>query len=167
MSQKTYHVSRFTFLFRYFIVTALVAIGILAIYAGMSYAIYLSAFGLATLALIVFELRIRSNRIRLADNVVIIESGVLSKNSTRISYGNISDIRINQTAMQRMFGYGDIDMGVPGSFLQQNFSGKGDVNIDTAGMHPGVTLKKFQNVRMIEKTVLKKISEQRSTKPMA
>ena len=161
---KSYHVSRFTFFAHYVVVALLIAGGAAAYASGMSYAIYASAFGLAVLIIAVSELRIRSNKIILANDVVIIESGVFSKNSTRINYGNITDIRVQQTFLQRAFRYGDIEMGVPGSFLQQNFSGKGDVKVDAAGLHPGVTLRKFQNIRSIEKSVLSRVSEHHKTR---
>lgn len=158
---KSYHVSRLTFLIQYVISIVLLGFGLFAYFKGMSYAIFISSIGISALGFIVLETRIRSNKIILGNDNVSVESGLLSKNSIRIGYNNISDIRINQTFFQRIFGYGNIEMGVPGAVLQQSFAGRGDVKVETAGLHPGITLKKFQNVRNIEIRVLSKMEETR------
>jgi len=159
MKEKSYHISRFTFFLRYLIIAVLLAGALIAYRLNMSYAIYVSAGGLAILGLIVFELRIRSNKVVLEKDVILIESGLFSKKITKINYSNISDIRVRQSFFQRILHYGNIEIGVPGSNLQQNFTGQGNVNVTTSGLHPGITLEKFQNIRSIEKTVMSKISE--------
>lgn len=88
---------------------------------------------------------------------MIIESGYFSKNSTRVNYNYVSDIRVRQSFFQRMFGYGDIEIGIIGSSLQQNFLGKGDVKIESKGLHPRIVLKNFQNVKKIEAIILSKM----------
>src|SRR3989338_776103 len=154
---KTYHVSRIVFLLRYIILTALIIFGVVMYLLNYSYALYVSSIGLGILGFILLEFRIRSNKISTEGEGIIIESGTFSKSKVRVNYSNISDIRINQTVFQRMFGYGDIEIGVPGSFLQQNFSGRGDIRIETKGLYPGIILKKFQKVNTIENIILSNI----------
>ena len=67
---------------------------------------------------IIVEIKLRSNGILLEKTGIIIGSGYLSKNVVRINYDHISDIRIRQSFFQRIFGYGDIEIGVQGASLQ-------------------------------------------------
>ena len=98
---------------------------------------------------------------------VFIQRGLLSKQTTRITYHNISDVHIKQSALQRIFGIGDIEIGVPGSNIhqsvKQSFTGKGDVKIKGLGniQQRGISLEKIQKVRTIEKQLLSKTSSMR------
>ncbi|MEK6888331.1 MAG: PH domain-containing protein [Candidatus Aenigmatarchaeota archaeon] len=161
---KTYHVSRLVFLLRYIILAALIIFGVAMYMLNYSYAIYVSSIGIGILGFIILEFRIRSNRIIMESDGITLESGTFSRNKIRVNYGNISDIRINQTMFQRMFGYGDIEIGIPGSFLQQNFAGRGDIRIETKGLYPGIVLKKFQKVDTIENIISSNIRSRKMQK---
>ena len=157
----SYHVSRMTFFSRYLGMVALLVIGLVIYRISLSYTVLLPFVVLAIAGLLISEIKTRNHKIMLGPENIMIESGVFSKNVTKIDYVNISDTRIRQTATQRIFNYGDIEIGVPGAYLQQNFSGRGEVTVNAAGMHPGVVLKNFQKINEIERYIRLKISERR------
>ena len=76
--------------------------------------------------------------IKLKNNGLEYRKGIFSKNVIKIPYSSISNITVNQTLMQRILYYGDIDIDTPGT--------------------PGVEaqLKKFDNPGKIEKLTVKK-----------
>ena len=158
---QSFHVSRLKFFSRYAVVVVLLALGIAGYRFGYSYIYYIPSIIVAIIGLIIVEIKLRSNGILLEKTGIIIGSGYLSKNVVRVNYDHISDIRIRQSFFQRIFGYGDIEIGVQGASLQQNFSGKGDVKIDPSGLHSGVVLKKFQNVASIERNILSRMQDSR------
>ena len=159
--ELSYHISRMTFFSRYISVLALLVIGLVIYQISLSYTVLLPFVVLAIAGLLVFEIKTRNHKIIIGSENIVVISGVFSKNATKINYANISDIRIRQTAMQRIFNYGNIEIGVPGASFQQNFSGKGDVMVNASDIHPGVVIKNFQKIGEIERHILSKISEKR------
>jgi len=161
-SVYSYHVSRFRFASRYTALVLLLAFGVASYILHYNFFIYASSLCVALLGIMVFEIKIRSNKIVVDHDGILIRSGFLSKNSTKINYRSISDIRIRQSPLQRMLGYGNLEIGVPGSSVTQNFTGKGDVRIENfSGLHSGVVLSKFQKVRSLEGNISSRISKHR------
>lgn len=158
----SYHVSRLTFFSRYVAVLALLILGIAFYQLNNSYTILIPFILLAVAGFLLLKIKTRNHKILLTpETIIIVESGVFSKNSTKINYRSISDTRVRQSFWQRIFNYGDVEIGVPGANLQQNFSGKGDITVNATDMRPGIVLKNFQKINEIEHHIVSRISETR------
>lgn len=157
----SYHVSRLTFFSRYVAVLALLVLGVAFYRLSNSYTVLIPFILLAVAGFALLEIKTRNHKILLTPETIIVESGVFSKNSTKINYRSISDTRVRQSFWQRIFNYGDVEIGVPGANLQQNFSGKGDITVNATDMRPGIVLKNFQKINEIERHIASRISERR------
>lgn len=154
---RKFHVSHMKFSVAYVLIAILIVSGIAGYFFTNSLVYYVPLIALGVAGTAIIEIKLRMNSISLGRESMIIQSGSFSKNSIRINYNYVSEIRVRQSFFQRLLGYGDIEIGIPGASLQQNFLGKGDVNIDTKGLHPGIVLKKFQSVKKIEQIILSRI----------
>jgi len=61
--------------------------------------------------LIVAWVRRHSTVLRVYEDRVSLERGLLSKQVSDVFIADIRDIQVNQTLMQRMFGIGDVEIG--------------------------------------------------------
>ncbi|MFC2143704.1 PH domain-containing protein [Candidatus Aenigmatarchaeota archaeon] len=160
----SYHITRFRYIGGYILFVLLFVGGILLYSMGYGYFEFSFPIGLAIFFLVALEIKIRSTKIIMKERDVVVRIGLLSKKTTRIRYHNITDIHINQTFLQRVFKYGDIEIGVPGATqhhsLTQHFKGKGAVHVGEFGKEGnGLLLKNIQNVKNIERKMLSKARE--------
>jgi|GEM_PF-6907545 len=160
-----YHASRFRFKTSYLASVVLIFIGLFVYYQQYPWYSYTSLTILAAANIVINEVKIRSDKITLKEDSFTIELGLLSKKTRKVGYRNVSEIDVRQTVFQRMFGHGDIEIGVLGSNIQHNishhFSGKGDVKLEAPTNAPhGIILRKFQRVKDIEATILSRMKTQ-------
>ena len=169
----SYHISRFRFFWKYVLFIIALAAGAVAYRLGYSYIIFSSLIIFGLVGFVLLEIKVRSERFVLTSEYAKIDFGLFSKNTVRVPYYNIADIRIYQSFLQRFFRYGDIEIGVPGTVLQQrvsqHFSGKGDIKIISPGKDSavgsrsrGIFLSKFQKVREIENHLLSRAGERQA-----
>lgn len=156
--------SRLGFVANYLLAAILLAASI-AVYAlGYSLLVYGFFAGLAAFILIVSEMKIRSDSIELRHDAITVELGLLSKRTRKINYHSISEIDVKQSFLQRLLGYGDLEIVVLGAHLHQNishhFSGKGDITLGSPEKNArGIALRNFQSVRRIESEILSRARE--------
>jgi len=170
----SYHTSRFSHIFSYIIGILLIVVGVFLAYPPfeipyISYLpldviYYVAIVALGAVILIVTDLKRMFYSLEMRETHLTIKRGVLSRKKSRISYKHITDVDVNQSAFQRLFRYGDIEIGVPGTSVQQSirqeFTGRGDVNIERLGnvqQHRGIFLKGFKKVGEIESIIIKHI----------
>lgn len=151
--------SRFRFFANYILMAVFVAAGIASYVLGYHLVIYAFFFGLTVFMLVVSEMKIMSDKIELSHDSITVELGLLSKKTRKINYHSISEIDVKQSFLQRLLGYGDLEIVVLGAHLQQNishhFSGKGDVTLGSPDRTArGIVLKNFQSVRRIENEIM-------------
>ncbi|MBI2173130.1 MAG: PH domain-containing protein [Candidatus Aenigmarchaeota archaeon] len=156
--------SRFRFAANYLLAAVLLAASIAVYVLGYSPAVYAFFVGLAVFMLIVSEMKIRSDSIELMQDAITVELGLLSKKTRKINYHSISEIDVKQSFLQRLVGYGDMEIVVLGAHLHQNishhFAGKGDITLGSPDQSArGIVLKNFQNVRRIESEILSRARE--------
>jgi len=154
-----YHTSRFS-VARYYVLAAII-VAVAAVFYELNGSTLTSVISVALLVviLVLTELKVRLNKVLLGSRGMTIETGMFSKSTTRLHYQSIVDIRVSQSFFQRMFGYGNIEIGVPGATIQQNvrqqFAGRGDVKISGLGSHhKGIVVHDMQNVREMERFIL-------------
>ena len=133
---RIYHTARMSF-FWFYVVCMIGLLASIYMYMNGGYYPFLFVSLLVIIALALMEIKIKNNKVILREDHMKIETGLLSKKRTRINYQNITDTRIEQSFMQRVFGFGDIEIGVPGSIINRNinqkFMGIGDVKINDLG----------------------------------
>ncbi|MBU0530191.1 MAG: PH domain-containing protein [Nanoarchaeota archaeon] len=164
----TFHMSRIGYLGKYilFLIVFLVPIILfitnytLPIIFQYSEIIYPVLILIGLLGLVMLEIRMRSTKIRLEDSIIL-NSGIFSKETTRINYKSITDVNIRQSFLQRIFGNGNIEIGVPGAqqTITQHFTGKGDINLGDIKGHHAIVLRNFQKVRKMEKIILERMRD--------
>jgi uncharacterized membrane protein YdbT with pleckstrin-like domain len=170
--EKIYHPSGIGHTFKYILFLILLIGSIILIIKhysipfipNLSSIIYLIIILVGVIGLILVEVSVRKTTIKLERDSIIINKGVFSKDTTRINYNSITDIQIKQKFLQRLFGIGDIMIGVPGAqqTITQHFSGKGAVHLGDVKGHHAVILENFSEVREIEKIILLRIKQTHS-----
>ncbi len=127
-----FHISRWAYWWGYTLVLLLIAP---AIWIRSATTTTVATGSIATLLFVLFEILIRAEEVIIGDKDILYQKGIFSKKVTRVVYGSISDFSVRQTMLQRIMGYGDVD-------------------IDTAGKPEiEIVLRGFQNVGMIESMV--------------
>jgi uncharacterized membrane protein YdbT with pleckstrin-like domain len=135
-----FHFSRWKFWYGYLFVILSVLGAVWFYYKGGSVpALILVGFGLFLLVLL--EFFIRAERLVIEDSTVILYKGIFSRNVMRISYNTISNVSVNQTFLERIFGVGDIFIDTPG------------------GPSAEIVLKKFHSPVKIEKMIDERINK--------
>lgn len=148
---KKYHRSRFGFSSTYILSLILLIASIASFYFSMEMIFTISFFGIFLLLLIVAEIYVKSQKILLSNDEVVIQKGLLSKQIRTIDFDSITDIHVEQSVFQRIFRYGNIVIGIPGSNIHH-----------TASKHPshdnsGLVVNKIQKVKEIEKIIRSRI----------
>ncbi len=147
-----FHSSRFRFAANYLLAAILLAASVAGYVLGYSLAVYAFFAGLAVFMLVVSEMNIRSDSIELRQDAMTVELGLFSKKTRKINYHSISEIDVKQSFLQRLIGYGDLEIVVLGAHLHQNishhFAGKGNITLGSPDQSArGIILKNFQSIR--------------------
>lgn len=160
IEERNFHISRFRFFWSYVLVFLLPAGAILWYNSGGSLvttSILLIGF---IVLLSLLEMKVRAKCISVKKMALVIENGVFAKQTSRIAYSQISYIHVRQTAFQRLLGYGDFEVGVPGEVTMHYFAGTGAVNINNDATAPkGIIISGVQNVRKAEELIIAKIHD--------
>ncbi|MFH1978120.1 MAG: PH domain-containing protein [Candidatus Aenigmatarchaeota archaeon] len=165
----SYHVSRIGYIAKY-ILFLIILFGTIALIITNYPVPFISEFLpilypigiiIGLLGLTILEVGMRSTKIKLEEYNIIFNKGIFSKNTTRINYKSITDVNIRQSVLQRMFGYGNLEIGVPGAqqSITQHFSGTGDINLGDVRGHHAIVLQNFQKIRKLEKNILLRMRE--------
>ncbi|BBD98992.1 hypothetical protein SAMIE_1024930 [Sphingobium amiense] len=70
------------------------------------------------LAIAVWWIRCKGERLALSDREVLMERGILSKQRTEIALSSIRSVRITQSLSQRMFGVGHVELFSAGDMAE-------------------------------------------------
>lgn len=70
------------------------------------------------LAIAVWWLQCKGERLALSDREVLMERGILSKQRTEIALSSIRSVRITQTLSQRLFGVGHVELFSAGDMAE-------------------------------------------------
>ena len=70
------------------------------------------------LAIGVWWIRVKGERLALSEREVMLERGILSKQRTEIALSSIRSVRITQTFGQRLFGVGNVELFSAGDIAE-------------------------------------------------
>lgn len=112
---RTKHrISRWSFFIWYVLVLLIIAGGTWLYDTGINIAAYI-AFGLAVFFLLILEIAIREKVLIIGDHGVTYKQGILTSHFKKINYGHILDVGVRQNFIQRLLGYGDLDIDTGGT----------------------------------------------------
>ena len=78
--------------------------------------------------LLVWYVRIKSTKLSITDNDILLEKGLLSKARLEVSIEKVRTISVNQTFIDRIFGVGDIAIFTAGDLPEIKEKGLPDPN---------------------------------------
>lgn len=76
--------------------------------------VLIAAFGLGILILLVWYVKAKSRRLRVTQNELLYEIGLLSKSRNELRLSTIRSVRVDQSLWQRMFGTGKVSVFTAG-----------------------------------------------------
>lgn len=112
-----FRTSRMKHVLLYSLAAALVIFGVWLYDGATDGNTYIVAWILSITGIILalaLEIAIRYERITLTEHEIEHKTGILSKKMMRINYHNISNVNLQQTLFQRIFGFGDVYIDTPG-----------------------------------------------------
>lgn len=129
-----FHISRWHYWWGYCMILVLAVLAVWLLLGG-SIKWFLLLVLFALVLLVIFEILIRLERITITETGVEFRKGILSRHVMRASYRNVSNVFIRQSLLQRILGFGNVD-------------------IDTAGgPEPEIILHNFQSAGKIEELI--------------
>jgi len=111
MSMYKFHRSRWVFFPGYLASFALIASAVWSFTFDSTLTALLILVGLV--GFIICEVFIRVERLHLDENRVIYARGFLGVKSRRLSYEGITDVEVSQSLLQRMLGFGNVEISTP------------------------------------------------------
>ena len=132
---EDYHSSRLKYTLLYLLIIIIASFSFL--YRDNRYFLY-TGLPLIFLLFLIKEIKVHSNHLIIKDQELINQSGILSKKRIVINYSNITNLTINQSFIQRIFGIGDLHV----------YAGR-DVR--------ETVIKNFSNINKIHDSIVKKI----------
>ena len=112
MKGKIYHVSRLNYILTYVLVIVIIAV---PFFFYQNQYIIISSIALILILLLILEIIVRSNDLIIGEHEILNDIGILSKKKIAIHYGNITDLRVNQSFIQMIFGFGDLHINTSGT----------------------------------------------------
>ncbi len=156
--ERNFHISRIRFFGQYVLVFLLPVAAIIWFNGGGSLSSTVAFLGGFGVLFFLLEMKVRAKYILVKKVALVIENGFFSKQTSRISYSQISYLHVKQTIFQRIFGYGNLEIGVPGEVTMHYFAGTGEVNINNdAAASKGIVIIGVQNVRTVEALIMNRI----------
>ena len=138
MDEKVmFHTSRLRYFLIYLIVIILLVLSFI-IFKEDSFKMYSIITSL--ILIIIAEILTRAIDIKIETDYITNEIGVLSKKTIRIHYFDISDVTIDQSFMQRIFGIGDIHINSSGGSGQKE-----------------IVIRKIQDINLVHDIITKKM----------
>jgi len=109
-----FHKSRWHYWYAYVVLVVLVVLAIWFSDKAYDMASYISG-GSALFLFLLLEFLIRAERVVIDGEHLELRSGILSKESTRLSCKSISNVSVQQSFLQRLLRYGSVEISTSSS----------------------------------------------------